>query len=82
MVVEQPATEVEAPQVLVCSTSREDPSELQSPSRMELDLVDYEVGEEDRADNHDTELPTASDAPSQDPAESDQVQPSDPYDFD
>jgi hypothetical protein len=82
MAVIESATEAEAPEALVCAASREDPLELQSPSRMELDLVDCEEGEEDRTDDHDTKLPTTSDVPSQDPAVPDQVQPSVPYDID
>ena len=77
-----PATATEAPEALVCASSREDPSELPSLPPMEEERVDYEVENEDLLEFNDAELPPAPAVPPEDPEEADQVQPSDPYDFD
>jgi hypothetical protein len=82
MEVAEPLTFTGAPEALVCTTSREDPSELQFPPPMEEERVDYEMAEEDLLEFNDADLPPAPEVPPQDSAEPDQVQPSDPYDFD
>lgn len=82
MEVAEPPTATEAPKALVCATSCQNPSELQSPSRMKEDMIDYEVEDKDLADGSDTELPPTPKVPLQDPNVLVQMHPSDPYDFD
>jgi hypothetical protein len=82
MEVAERLTVAGAPEALVCTTSREDPSELQFPPPMEEERVDYEMAEEDLLEFNDADLPPAPAVPPEASEEADQVQTSDPYDFD